>query len=378
MDMIPRTLCQTIEQNLKPGFISLIYGPRRVGKTVLLQQLTQSIPKSTIIWFNGDTKEARDLLSNTSEVSLSKLAAGPKTIVVDEAQRIPNIGLSLKILVDKFPQKTFFVSGSSSLMLSRGIQETLTGRTSTYRLFPLSTKEMTLDLPKHQKSSILEDQLRFGGYPYLQQLTNPSDKKEYLKSLVEDYLFRDVLELKDISSPENLKKLATLLAFQVGSEASLNELANSLGIDIKTVRRYLSLLKQSFVIFELGTFSKNLRKEVVKSKKYYFWDLGTRNALTDQFLPLDTRTDIGQLWENFLAVERLKKHEYQRNRVQCYFWRTYEQAEVDWVEIEDGKISAYEFKWKPSKPHTPKAFKETYQTNLQVVSKENYLKFTIE
>jgi len=373
--MIPRTLCQTIKKGLKTGFINLIYGPRRVGKTVLLQQLTTSIPKSNIVWFNGDTQETRNLLNQTSEVALSKLVTQFETVVVDEAQRIPNIGLSLKILVDKFPQKTFFVSGSSSLVLSRGLQETLTGRTNKYRLFPLSTPELTLDLPSHQKSSVLEDQLRFGGYPYLQQLTRPSDKKDYLKSLVDDYLFRDVLELKDVSSPENLKKLTTLLAFQVGSEVSLTELANNLGIDVKTVRRYLSLLKQGFVVFELGSFSRNLRKEVVKAKKYYFWDLGIRNALTDQFLPLDTRTDVGQLWENFLAVERLKKHEYQRNEIQYYFWRTYEQAEVDWVEVEEGKISAYEFKWKQRESHTPKAFKEAYQTKLQMVSQENYLEF---
>lgn len=373
--MIPRTLCQTVKKNLKPCFINLIYGPRRVGKTVLLQQLTQSAPKSTIVWFNGDTQEARDVLSNTSETALSKLILKHEIVVVDEAQRIPNIGLSLKILIDKFPEKTFFVSGSSSLLLSRGIQESLTGRTSKYRLFPLSTRELTPDLPEYQKTSILEEQLRFGGYPYLQQLTSLSDKQEYLKSLVDDYLFRDVLELKDISSPENLKKLATLLAFQVGSEVSLNELANNLGIDTKTVRRYLSLLKQSFVILELGTFSKNLRKEVAKSKKYYFWDLGVRNALTDQFLPLDTRTDIGQLWENFLVIERLKKHEYQRNKVQYYFWRTYEQAEIDWLETKEGMLSAYDFKWKPTKPHTPKAFKKAYQTDLQIISKENYLEF---
>jgi predicted AAA+ superfamily ATPase len=373
--MIPRILCQTIKKGLKPGFINLIYGPRRVGKTVLLQQLTASIPQSNIVWFNGDTQETRHLLNQTSEVALSKLVAQFETVVVDEAQRIPNIGLSLKILVDKFPQKTFLASGSSSLMLSRGLQETLTGRTNKYRLFPLSTSELTLNLPNHQKSSVLEDQLRFGGYPYLQQLTSPSDKKKYLKSLVEDYLFRDVLELKDISSPENLKKLAILLSFQVGSEVSLTELANGLDIDVKTVRRYLSLLEQSFVIFELGSFSRNLRKEITKTKKYYFWDLGIRNALTDQFLPLDTRTDIGQLWENFLAVERLKKYEYQRDEIQYYFWRTYEQAEVDWVEVAGEEISAYEFKWMPSKPHTPKAFREAYQTNLQMVSRENYLEF---
>lgn len=374
--MIPRTLASTIKKNQKNGFINLIYGPRRVGKTVLLRQLTQSIPKPNIIWFNGDTQETREALSKTSELALSKLVEQTQYIVIDEAQRIPNIGLSLKILIDNFPKKIFYATGSSSLMLSRGIQEPLTGRTLKYRLFPLSTGELTHNLPKHQKISLLEEQLRFGGYPYLQQLKNAKEKQDYLKSLIQDYLFKDVLELKDIASPENLKKLSILLAFQIGAEVSLNELANNLGIDVKTVRRYLSLLKQSFVIFELGAFAKNLRKEIVKSKKYFFWDLGIRNALIDQFLPLDTRTDVGQLWENFLVVERLKKHEYQRRNIQYYFWRTYEQAEIDWVEIESNKISAYEFKWQKSKSYTPKAFREAYKTETKTISRENYLEFT--
>ena len=373
--MIPRRLAKTIKKNLKSGFINIIYGPRRVGKTVLLHQLTKSIPKKDLIWFNGDTQESRDVLSNASQVSLSKLVKNNKVIVVDEAQRIPNIGLSLKILIDNFPKKKFFVTGSSSLMLSHGIQEALTGRTIKYKLYPLSTTELTANLQEHQKSSILKEQLVFGGYPYLQRLGAQKDKKDYLKSIIEDYLFRDVLLLKDISSPENLRKLTTLLAFQIGSEVSLNELANNLVIDVKTVRRYLSLLKQSFVIFELGAFAKNLRKEVVKSKKYYFWDLGIRNALIDQFLPLDTRTDVGQLWENFLVVERLKKHEYQRTQVQYFFWRTYEQAEVDWIESDEGKLSAYEFKWKKAKSYTPKAFKENYKIKAKYISETNFLSF---
>jgi len=372
--MIPRTLVKTIINNLKPGFINIIYGPGRVGKTVLLRQLANVINEPEV-WFDGDQQETRDALSNTSLVILKKLVNHSKIIFIDEAQRIPNIGLSLKILIDNFPEKKFFVTGSSSLMLSHGIQETLTGRTIKYKLYPFSTTELTANLKQHQKASLLEEQLIFGAYPELQKLGKPKEKKSYLKSIVEDYLFRDVLLLKDVGSPENLRKLTTLLAFQIGSEASLNELANNLGIDIKTVKRYLSLLKQSFVIFELGAFAKNLRKEVVKSKKYYFWDLGIRNTLIDQFLPLDSRTDIGQLWENFLAVERLKKQEYQTNQLQYYFWRTYEQAEIDWIESSEGKLSAYEFKWKASKPHTPKAFKENYKTKAKQISRENYLKF---
>lgn len=375
--MIKRSLAATITKHQKNGFINLIYGPRRVGKTTLLQQLTDELSLKEVSWFNGDTQEAREILSKTSEISLSKLINKAETVIIDEAQRIPNIGLSLKIMIDKFPRKKFYVTGSSSLMLSRGLQEPLTGRTTIYRLFPLSISEISANLAPHQQNILVEDQLRFGGYPYLQQLSTPNDKQDYLKSLSQDYLFRDVLELKDIDSPENLRKLATLLAFQIGSEVSLNELAKSLNIDIKTVRRYLSLLKQSFVIFELSAFSKNLRKEVVKSKKYYFWDLGIRNALTDQFLPLDTRTDIGQLWENFLVIERLKKHEYQRDLRQYYFWRTYEQAEIDWLETTKGKIYPYEFKWSGGKAYTPKAFKETYGGSLKLISKENYQDFIL-
>lgn len=373
--MIPRTLVAAIINNLRPGFVNLIYGPRRVGKTVLLNQLVEKLAVEKPLWFNGDAKETRELISNTSQANLTNLVKNHQVILIDEAQRIENIGLSLKILIDTFPEKTFFVTGSSSLILSRGIQESLTGRSLKYRLFPLSTPEMAANLPDYQKHSLLDGQLRFGGYPYLQQLTAPSEKQAYLKSIVDDYLFRDVLLLKDVSSPENLERLATLLAFQVGSEVSLNELATNLGVDTKTVRRYLSLLNQGFIIFEVGSFSRNLRKEVVRSKKYYFWDLGIRNALIDQFLALDSRTDLGQLWENFLVVERLKKHEYERVLRSYYFWRTYEKAEIDWIETYDGKISAFELKWKGRRPRTPKAFKEAYGEDVKVVSKENYLDF---
>jgi len=375
--MISRTLTDTIINNLKPGFVNLIYGPRRVGKTVLLNQLVEKLAVKKTLWFNGDTKEAQEALSDISQTHLTGLVKNHQVIFIDEAQRIENIGLSLKILIDTFPKKEFFVTGSSSLVLARGIQESLTGRSLKYRLFPFSTRELTVDLSDYQRPSLLTEQMRFGGYPYLQQLTTSSEKQAYLKSIVNDYLFRDVLLLKDVSSPENLLRLATLLAFQIGSEVSLNELATNLGIDAKTVRRYLSLLNQSFITFEVGSFSRNLRKEIAKSKKYYFWDLGIRNALTDQFLTLDSRTDLGQLWENFLAVERVKKHEYQRTLRSYYFWRTYEKAEIDWLETYNGKIDAFEFKWGGGKSRTPKAFREAYGEDVRLVSKENYLDFLL-
>lgn len=373
--MVKRELINLIKKGVRPGFINIIYGPRRVGKTVLLEQLVEGIPEQNTIWFNGDTEETRNSLNTTSQIRLSKFVEKYKTVIIDEAQRIENIGLSLKILIDSHPKKTFFVTGSSSLMLSRGIQEPLTGRSLKYRLYPFSTSELTQNLKDYEKTSLLEEQLLFGGYPYLQNLAQKEEKKLYLKSIIDDYLFRDVLLLKDVASPETLKKLASLLAFQIGSEVSLNELANNLKIDVKTVVRYLSLLKQSFIIFELPAFSNNPRKEVAKSKKYFFWDLGIRNALIDQFQTFDTRVDTGALWENFLAVERVKKHEYEGKIVECYFWRTYQKAEIDWIEVADDKISAYEFKFKNKKIHTPKVFKEKYTTSLELISKENYQDF---
>lgn len=373
--MLIRQLEKTIKNSLKQGFINVIYGPRRVGKTVLLEKLIADNPIEKTLFINGDTQEGRDVLSSTSEVILSKLVENFSVVAVDEAQRIPNVGLSLKILIDKFPDKTIYVTGSSSLMLARGVKEPLTGRSLKYKLYPLSTNEMTQSLPNFKKISVLENQLIFGGYPYLEQLNSSEDKKNYLKSIIDDYLFKDINLLKEIEFPETLKKLATLLAFQIGSIISLNELSRNLGIDVKTVARYVSLLKQSFVIFEIGSFSKNPRKELAKSKKYYFWDTGIRNALTDQFSAIDVRSDIGQLWENFLAVERLKKHEYSKTLKEYFFWRSYEKAEIDWIEISEGKINPFEFKWQAKKIHTPKAFKNTYKENLEIISKENYLEF---
>lgn len=373
--MTPRTLEDVIFNSRKSGFVNLIYGPRRVGKTVLLEQLCSRESEKRNRWFNGDTQDTRDVLSSTSEVVLSQAVASAEIIIVDEAQRIPNIGLSLKILVDKFPEKTYYVSGSSSIDLAFGLKESLTGRNIKYRLYPLSTTELANRLERYKIPSLLENQLIHGGYPYLLQLGTNEEKELYLKEIVEDYLFRDVILLEGVSSPETLRKLASLLAFQVGYEVSLNELANNLNIDVKTVSRYLNLLKESFVIFEIPAFSRNHRKEISKGKKYYFWDLGIRNSLIGQFSPLSLRSDKGALWENFLMVERRKKIEYQRKIRDSYFWRTYDKSEIDYVEVENEEISAFEFKFKYKKSKTPKFFLEQYGKGAQVISKENYLEF---
>jgi uncharacterized protein len=376
--MINRTLLNTIKQSEREGFINVIYGPRRVGKTILLEQIVRNSENLKSIVFNGDTEETRNLLSSTSEVQLTKATEPYELIAIDEAQRINNIGLSLKILIDKYPTKKFYVTGSSSIDIAQGLKETLTGRTIKHKLYPLSTAELTEGVERYKKASILKEQLIYGGYPYLQSLTTKKEKQMYLESIVEDYLFTDILVLKDVSQPTTLRKLTTLLAFQIGSEVSLNELANNLNIDVKTVDRYLSLLKQGFVIFELGTFSTNLRKEVAKSKKYYFWDLGIRNALIRQYFELDSRRDVGNMWENFLAVERMKKQEYAQTQVNNYFWRTYEKAEIDWVEVgANNEINPYEFKYTPKGVKTPKAFIDKYGAEAEEVNNENYLDFVL-
>lgn len=375
LSMIQRQLVKTITSSFKPGFINVIYGARRVGKTVLLEQIREKLPKDKILSLNGDTQETRDLLSTTSEIRLSEIIKNYPAVFIDEAQRIKNISLALKILIDKFPEKKIFVTGSSSLSLARGARETLTGRTKVFRLYPLSLAEITTGIESYQKDYFLETTLIYGGYPYLQSLGSPEEKQEYLRTIVEDYLFRDVLLLERIVNPDLLPKLATLLAFQIGQEVSLNELSRSLGIEVATVSRYLTLLEQSFVIFPIGAFSGNLRKEISKSKKYYFYDLGIRNALTKQFSPLDLRPDVGQLWENFLVAERIKKQHYSSVPANYYFWRNYSQAEVDWIEKTDKALKAFEFKWRKSKFSTPKTFLENYKTKARLVSRENYREF---
>ena len=374
--MIPRILTDIVIKNHQAGFIDVIYGPRRIGKTILLEQIKNKISKSqNLLLLNGDTEESRTALYTTSEIRLSQLVNPYNLIFIDEAQRIPNITLALKIIIDKFPKKFIVVTGSSSLELSRGMRENLTGRNKPYALFPLSTKEMSTGLAPHQIPSLLENQLVFGGYPYLYSLSAVREKEEYLENIINDYLFKDILLLQKIENPDNLKKLATLLSFQIGNLVSLNELSNSLGIDIKTVSRYLHLLEQSFVIFRIGSYSTNLRRELTKSNKYYFYDLGIRNALIHQFLPLQSRVDTGSLWENFLFSERQKRQQSLNIRAEYFFWRNYEGAEMDMLEQMKNKINAYEFKWHEKKNKTPKQFLEKYRLISKLINRDNYLDF---
>lgn len=373
--MIKRQLFDTLINNQKPGFINIIYGSRRVGKTVLLEQLKDYYQNDKIVFINGDTSEGQELLQENSEIKLTNLVQNYTAVFIDEAQRISNIGLSLKIIIDKFPDKKIFVTGSSSLELTRGIKESLTGRNIVFQLYPLSLSEIADGVEDYKKRHLLDELLIYGGYPYLRQLGTANEKQHYLKEITTDYLFKDVLLLERIDNPDNFKKLAILLAWQIGKEVSLNELANNLNIDVKTVSRYLYLLEKSFIIFPLGAYAGNLRKEVAKAKKYYFYDLGIRNALVGQFLPLTSRADIGELWENFLMVERRKKMDYQRKIFEHYFWRAYSGAEIDLVEKQNASLAVFEFKWQDKKFRTPKKFYEQYKTEARVVSSDNFQEF---
>ncbi|MCX6717418.1 MAG: ATP-binding protein, partial [Candidatus Taylorbacteria bacterium] len=308
--MYQRILRNDVIKGFKDGFVTIIYGARRVGKTVLLDQIKQSLGNNRTISFNGDTQESINALNTNSEIKLTTLVKDHDVIFIDEAQKIPNITLAIKIIIDKFPQKKIIVTGSSSLQLVSGAKENLTGRNYSYNLYPLSTTELGQDLEKYKISGLLEDQLVFGGYPFIYHLATKEEREKYLAQIVEDYLFKDVLLLEQLYYPESFKKLAVLLAFQIGNEVSVNELSNNLGISVKTVARYLDLLEKSFVIFHLDAYSTNLRNEINKNKKYYFYDLGIRNALVEQFQPISGRVDVGHLWENFLIIERIKKMEY--------------------------------------------------------------------
>ncbi|KKU25683.1 MAG: AAA ATPase [Candidatus Magasanikbacteria bacterium GW2011_GWA2_46_17] len=375
--MIARLLVKTIVGSIKPNFVVIIYGARRVGKTVLLKQLQDELKIENALNINGDTEEGRNAFSTTSEVRLAGLVENYDLVLVDEAQRIPNVSLALKIIIDKFPHKKVIVTGSSSLELSKGMRENLTGRNMPYILFPLSTAELAAETETYKLPYLLEDQLIYGGYPYLKQLGSLSDKQKYLNSITDDYLLRDVLQLERVENAETLKKLATLLAFQIGQLVSRHELSRTLGIDVKTVSRYISLLEKSFVIFGVGSYSTNLRKEIAKSKKYYFYDLGVRNALIGQFLPLNSRIDAGALWENLLFAERMKRQEYAGKMVKYFFWRNYQGAEVDMVESEGQKMEAYEFKWSAEYYRAPKSFMDKYGLNVRIINKDNYLDFVM-
>lgn len=374
--MIKRDLQELISKNLFKGKLILLTGPRQVGKTTLMQQISADLNLPSL-WLNCDEPEARALLTDINLPKLHTLLGNNKLILIDEGQRVKNIGLSLKIMIDNFKDKQFIVSGSSSLELNNEIKEPLTGRKYEFNLFPFTFNELAGHHQIFKENQLLEQRLIYGSYPEI--INRPEEARISLISLTNSYLFRDMLSFNEIRKPILVEKLVEALALQIGSEVSVNELSKSIGIDNQTIERYISLLEQCFVVFRLGAYSNNLRSEIKKSRKIYFYDNGIRNAIINNFNPLSLRNDSGALWENYIISERLKRNHYKQKYIKSYFWRTFQQQEIDLVEVDETKLSAYELKWNVKKTSKlPKAFSDSYQVkDYKIINPDNYFDFLL-
>ncbi|MBQ8992480.1 ATP-binding protein [Candidatus Saccharibacteria bacterium] len=365
--MIKREIESQIKEHLNSGKTIIIYGARQVGKTTLLHQLFDK--SKNVLWLNGDIAKDRASLDDLTLESARLLIGDAKTVIIDEAQRIEDIGLKLKILHDGFGKKVQFIAtGSSSFELANKINEPMTGRKWTFRLSPLSVNELISANGLLSESSSLEARLRYGSYPDV--VTNPTRAAEIVTDLANDNLYKDVLNLTDIIKTDRLSKILKALAFQIGSQVSMNELAELVSLDNKTIDKYISLLEQAFIVFRLPSFGRNLRNELKSSTKIYFYDVGIRNALIEDFRPLDSRQDIGSLFENYIIAEFQKKNPHH-----AYFWRTSQQQEVDYLTEYDGNLSAAEIKWSEKKSaKLPSTFTSAYRPKNQYsINRENYL-----
>lgn len=365
-----------LRKYLKPNEVLIIYGPRRVGKTILLEKFLSKTALKYKLENGGDLAVHEIFVSQRIE-TFQRYTEGYDLIVIDEAQYIPNIGNGLKLLVDSIPGIKIIATGSASFDLSNKVGEPLTGRSTILLLYPVAQLELAKQFNKYELSQKKEEYLIFGAYPKVLTTLSLEGKAKILSSLVNSYLLKDILALEDVKGSKVLLDLLRLLAFQMGNEVSLSELAQNLPIDPKTVARYLDLLEKSFVLINLRGYSRNLRKEISSKSKYYFYDNGIRNALISNFNPLNLRDDVGKLWENFLVVERIKKQTYKSIFASNFFWRTWDQKEIDWIEEREGKLFAYEFKYhKKAKSKKPKEFLENYPgSEYQVIDSENYLDF---
>lgn len=364
-----------LNKYLKPNKVLIIYGPRRVGKTVMLENFLKK-GKLRYRLSNGGEAFIQEIFGSKSIDTIKNYAAGFDLIAIDEAQYIKDIGYGLKLLVDNVPDIKVITTGSASFDLSNKVGEPLTGRNITLRLYPVAQLELLTQSNKFDVTQKREEYLIYGSYPEVLTLRSNEEKIDYLRDIVDSYLLKDVLSLEEVKGSKILLDLLRLVAFQIGNEISLAELAQNLTIDAKTVARYLDLLEKSFVLINLRGYSRNLRKEIKKKSKYYFYDNGIRNAVISSFNPLNMRNDVGMLWENFLVVERIKKQNYQKIHANNYFWRTWEQKEIDFVEEREGKLFGYEFKYSSRKTKIPKEFFATYKNaQVEVVTAENYLDF---
>ncbi|MGQ9555381.1 MAG: ATP-binding protein [Anaerolineae bacterium] len=365
-----------IQNALHPGKVLVLYGPRQVGKTTLVTELLAniSVPHSYI---SADELVYREALASQNRRTLGDLIGNNQLLVIDEAQRVVNIGLNLKIMVDNFPKVAIIATGSASFDLANKISEPLTGRKLTFNLYPVSYGEIAGTWGRFEAKAQLERWLIWGGYPAVVTCEAAAMRERLLSELVGSYLYRDILELEGLRRSDKLVDLLRLLAFQIGQDVSPAELAANLALNRQTVAKYLDLLEKVFVIFRVGGFARNLRKEISKNYRYYFYDNGVRNALINSFNPLSRRNDVGQLWENYLMVERRKANDYGGRSVNTYFWRTYDQKELDCIEERGGRLYGYEFKWQGQmRQVTGKEFSAAYpQAELATITRDNFEDF---
>lgn len=374
-----RAVLAEFHKKLLPNKVLVLLGARRVGKTALIKSYLETISPDSYLHLNGEDKNDANLLKERTVNNYKRLLANVSLLVIDEAQHISDIGMILKLIVDSIEGIKIIATGSSVFDLSNNLGEPLVGRKNTIYLFPLSQMEFSERENYKKTTENLEQRLLFGSYPELEQNEDWENKQDYIKEIINSYLLKDILVFDGIKHSDKVYDLLRLIAFQIGQEVSLQELATQLQMSKNTVANYLDLLSKVFVLFKIEGFSRNLRKEVVKSSRWYFYDNGIRNGVINNFNTIQNRNDIGQLWENYLASERIKKQHYQKIRNNNYFWRTYDQQELDWLEETGDKLSGYEFKWNENrKAKIPTAFAKAYpDASFEVINKQNYLDFIV-
>jgi uncharacterized protein len=374
--MISRILEKQILNDLKPRHVTILFGARRTGKTFLMEQIINKLPDKKILKLHGEDFDVATMMSSQRIETLRSVVAGYDYLFLDEAQDIPGIGKNLKLLVDNQKDVGVFVTGSASFELRNQIGEPLVGRSGIFHLYPFLVSEISESYV--ETFSKLPELLVYGTYPQVYMEENIDRKREVLENLRNGYLLKDILQLDNIKDSVFVMNLLRFIAFQIGNDISYNEIAANLGSTVKTVQRYLDILEKTFIIFRLYGFSRNLRKEISKSPRFYFWDNGIRNAVISLTNRLEIRDDAGKLWENFCIAERVKIQKYKRNWANHYFWRTYDQQEIDLIEEVEGKITAFEMKWSKKKSRKPKAFAENYpESGYHIINRENFQEFLI-
>jgi predicted AAA+ superfamily ATPase len=375
MAYIPQRQLESLKNLVIPGKVIVIYGARQVGKTTLAKKFVEDLDEK-VLFVDGDDIIVRQYLESQSISQLRDFVGDHSLLVIDEAQHVEKIGLNLKLIVDHIPSLKLVVTGSSSFDLAKDVGEPLTGRKFVLKLYPLAQMEISQTESRHETEANLESRLVYGSYPEVVTIHDNARRKEYLREIVSSYLFKDILALEGIRYANKLVRLLQLLSFQIGKGVSLSELGSQLGMSKNTVERYLDLLEKVFVIYRLSGFSRNLRKEITKSPRYYFTDNGIRNAVIQNFNPINLRNDLGEIWENYILAERMKRREYLRESCSAYFWRTYDKKEIDLVEEHMGELHGYEVKWGKTSKKAPRDWRVNYPTaGFQIVNRDNYLEF---